>query len=359
VTDVEAVTAGAAQAGRAARAKPGSERARPKRAALTGNEAVALAMRQIDPDVVAAYPITPQTDIVQYFSSFVADGGVRTEFVTVESEHSAMSATVGAAAAGARAMTATAANGLALMWEVLYIASGSRLPIVMPVVNRALSAPINIHCDHSDAMGARDSGWIQLWSEDAQEAYDNVIQAVRVAEDPRVLLPVMVCFDGFIISHALLNLHVLPDEAVKDFIGTYRPEHTLLDPEHPITVGPNSDIEIAAQLIYKYKIGGIPVVTRGKLVGIITESDLLRAFVDMMGILNASSRIDVVVGNEKGQFKKAMQIIVESGGEIINLGMSPQRSRKRMYSFRLAPCKTSVIKKALEADGFRVVAAMD
>jgi acetoin utilization protein AcuB len=127
----------------------------------------------------------------------------------------------------------------------------------------------------------------------------------------------------------------------------------------PITVGPNSDIEIAAQLIYKYKIGGIPVVTRGKLVGIITESDLLRAFVDMMGILNASSRIDVVVGNEKGQFKKAMQIIVESGGEIINLGMSPQRSRKRMYSFRLAPCKTSVIKKALEADGFRVVAAMD
>jgi pyruvate ferredoxin oxidoreductase alpha subunit len=195
-------------------------------------------MRQIDPDVVAAYPITPQTDIVQYFSSFVADGGVRTEFVTVESEHSAMSATVGAAAAGARAMTATAANGLALMWEVLYIASGSRLPIVMPVVNRALSAPINIHCDHSDAMGARDSGWIQLWSEDAQEAYDNVIQAVRVAEDPRVLLPVMVCFDGFIISHALLNLHVLPDEAVKDFIGTYRPEHTLLDPEHPITVGP-------------------------------------------------------------------------------------------------------------------------
>lgn len=211
---------------------------RGRRVALTGNEAVALAMRQINPDVVAAYPITPQTDIVQYFSSFVADGKVDTEFVTVESEHSAMSATVGAAASGARAMTATSSNGLALMWEVLHIASGNRLPIVMPVANRALSAPINIHCDHSDAMGARDSGWIQLWSENAQEAYDNVIQAVRLAEDPNVLLPVMVCFDGFIISHALLNLLVLPDEEVREFVGPYRPQYSLLDPERPVTVGP-------------------------------------------------------------------------------------------------------------------------
>lgn len=209
-----------------------------RRVALTGNEAVALAMRQINPDVVAAYPITPQTDVVQFFSSFVADGRVHTQFVTVESEHSAMSATVGAAAAGARAMTATSANGLALMWEVLYIASGNRLPIVMPVANRALSAPINIHCDHSDAMGARDSGWIQLWSEDAQEAYDNVLQAVRIAEHPEVLLPVMVCYDGFIISHALLNLHILPDRAVREFVGDYRSDVSLLDPDHPITVGP-------------------------------------------------------------------------------------------------------------------------
>ncbi len=216
----------------------GFRRARRKRTALTGNEAVALAMRQVEPDVVAAYPITPQTDIVQFFASFVADGRVKTEFVTVESEHSAMSAVVGASAAGARAMTATSANGLALMWEVLYIASGSRLPIVMPVVNRALSAPINIHCDHSDAMGARDSGWVQLWSEDAQEAYDNVIQAVRIAEDPRVLLPVMVCYDGFIISHALLNLEVLTDDEVKEFVGTYRPDRSLLDPDRPVTVGP-------------------------------------------------------------------------------------------------------------------------
>ena len=147
--------------------------AQSERVAYTGNEAVAQAMRQINPDVVAAYPITPQTEIVQYFSGFVADGDVHTEFVRVESEHSAMSACIGAAAGGARAMTATSANGLALMWEMLYIAASNRLPIVMPVVNRALSGPINIHCDHSDSMGARDSGWIQLYSENAQEAYDN------------------------------------------------------------------------------------------------------------------------------------------------------------------------------------------
>lgn len=209
-----------------------------RRAALTGNEAAALAMRQINPDVVAAYPITPQTDVVQFFSSFVADGEVDTEFVTVESEHSAMSATVGASAAGARAMTATSANGLALMWEVLYIAAGLRLPIVMAVVNRALSAPINIHCDHSDAMGARDSGWVQLWCEDAQEAYDNIIQAVRIAEDERVLLPVMVCYDGFIISHAMQDLVVLPDQAVRTFVGERRADYRLLDPDRPVTMGP-------------------------------------------------------------------------------------------------------------------------
>ena len=209
-----------------------------KRMAVTGNEAVALAMKQIEPDVVAAYPITPQTDIVQYFSSFVADGQVQTEFIRVESEHSAMSAVVGAAASGVRAMTATSANGLALMWEVLYIAASTRLPIVMPVVNRALSAPINIHCDHSDSMGARDSGWIQLYSENAQEAYDNLLQAVRIAEHPDVLLPVMVCLDGFIISHALENIEALSDATVRSFIGEWVPEASLLDVDRPITVGP-------------------------------------------------------------------------------------------------------------------------
>jgi pyruvate ferredoxin oxidoreductase alpha subunit len=204
--------------------------------ALEGNQAIALAMKQIDPDVVAAYPITPQTEIVQVFSEYVANGEVHTEFVTVESEHSAMSACIGASAAGARTMTATSSQGLALMWEMLYIASGARLPIVMTVVNRALSSPINIHCDHSDAMGARDSGWIQLWSETAQEAYDNVIQAIRIAEE--VNLPVMVNMDGFITSHAEEVIEPLEDEEVKSFIGEYKPIRSLLDVEHPFTVGP-------------------------------------------------------------------------------------------------------------------------
>ena len=204
---------------------------------MTGNEAVANAMKQIDPDVIAAYPITPQTDIVQYYSQFVADGEVATEMVTVESEHSAMSATIGASSAGARAMTATSSQGLALMWEMLHIAAGDRLPIVMPVVNRALSAPINIHCDHSDTMGSLTTGWIQIYGENAQEAYDNMIQAVRIAEDPRVLLPVMVCYDGFITSHAVDNLELIPTEAVKEFVGTYKPQRPLLNVEDPITVG--------------------------------------------------------------------------------------------------------------------------
>ncbi len=209
-----------------------------ERTALTGNEAMAEAMRQIEPDVVAAYPITPQTEIVQIFSTFVSDGLVKTEYVPVESEHSAMSACVGSAASGARSMTATSANGLALMWEILYIASGTRLPIVMPVVNRALSGPINIHCDHSDTMGARDSGWIQLFSENAQEAYDNMFQAVRIAEHPDVLLPAMVTTDGFIISHGMEVVNTLDDRVVRDFVGEYKIPRNLLDVDNPITVGP-------------------------------------------------------------------------------------------------------------------------
>lgn len=204
--------------------------------ALTGNEAVAEAMRQINPDVVAAYPITPQTEIVQIYSGFVADGLVDTEMVAVESEHSAMSATVGAAAAGIRAMTATSSQGLALMWEIVYIAASLRLPIVMPVVNRALSGNINIHCDHSDTMGARDSGWIQIYSENSQEAYDNMIQAVRIAE--KVNLPAMVTTDGFIISHAMEGVNIYPDQAVRDFIGERKPMYSVLNLEQPITVGP-------------------------------------------------------------------------------------------------------------------------
>ncbi|MEA1965174.1 MAG: pyruvate ferredoxin oxidoreductase [Candidatus Aerophobetes bacterium] len=205
---------------------------------LTGDETAAEAMRQINPDVVAAYPITPQTETVQRFSEFVADGEVSTEMIRVESEHSAMSACVGASAAGARAMTATSANGLALMWEIVYIASSCRLPITMFVVNRALSAPINIHCDHSDSMGARDAGWIQIYSEDCQEIYDNVIQALRIGENKEVLLPVMITFDGFIISHCTERVELLEDEEVRDFIGKYKNSYSLLDVDNPVTYGP-------------------------------------------------------------------------------------------------------------------------
>ena len=208
------------------------------RKAKTGAECTAEAMRQINPDVVAAYPITPQTKIMHSFSQFVADGDVDTEFITVESEHSAMSACVGSSAAGARTMTATSANGLALMWEIVYIAASTRLPIVMNIVNRALSGPINIHCDHSDSMGCRDSGWIQLYSENGEEVYENTIMAMRIGEHPEVLLPVMVCQDGFITSHGVETVDFFDDETVKNFIGEYKPHYPLLDVEKPVTYGP-------------------------------------------------------------------------------------------------------------------------
>ena len=205
---------------------------------LSGNEAVATAMKQINPDVVAAFPITPSTEIPQYFSTFVANGTVDTEFVAVESEHSAMSACIGAEAAGSRAMTATSANGLSLMWEMIYIASSLRLPIVMNLVNRAVSGPLNIHNDHSDAMGVRDAGWIMLFSENNQEAYDNNLMAHRIAENKDVQLPIMICQDGFITSHSIENIELENDEDVKKFVGEYHPEHYLLNKKEPIAIGP-------------------------------------------------------------------------------------------------------------------------
>jgi pyruvate ferredoxin oxidoreductase alpha subunit len=205
---------------------------------LSGNEAVAIAMKQINPDVMAAFPITPSTEIPQYFSKYVANGQVDTEFVPVESEHSAMSACIGSQAAGARTITATSSNGLALMWEELYIASSCRLPITLAVVNRALSGPMNINADHSDSMGARDAGWIQIYSENNQEVYDNYIQAFRIGEHPDVQLPVMVCQDGFITSHALENIELLDDDTVKTFTGEYQPENYLLKPDFSMSIGP-------------------------------------------------------------------------------------------------------------------------
>jgi pyruvate ferredoxin oxidoreductase alpha subunit len=214
---------------------------------MNGDESSAYATKQVNPDVVAAYPITPQTIIVEKFSEYVADGEVDSEFVAVESEHSALSNCVGASAAGARAFTATAANGLALMWEITFIASGLRLPIVMAVANRSVGGPINIHNDHSDSMGARDSGWIQIHCENSQEVYDASLSAWRIAEHPDVLLPVMVCLDGFTLSHTMENVYTLPDDAVKDFVGErefitvkgHMGETELrLNPDVPLSFGP-------------------------------------------------------------------------------------------------------------------------
>ena len=206
--------------------------------ALDGDTLVAHAMRQVRPDVVAAFPVTPQTVVTETFSEFVANGEVATEFVPVESEHAAMSACIGAAAAGGRAQTATAGPGLALMWEMLYVASGLRLPIVMHLAARALSAPINILCDHSDVMGIRDAGWVILFSESSQEAYDNAIQAVRIAEHPEVMLPAVATIDGFVTTHSVERSEMLPDEAVAEFVGTYQAPYSLLDVDHPVTMGP-------------------------------------------------------------------------------------------------------------------------
>lgn len=205
---------------------------------MSGNEAVAEAIRQINPDVMPAFPITPSTEIPQFVSSMISNGQIDTEFIPVESEHSSMSAAIGSEAAGARTLTATSSCGLAFMWEVLYVAASNRLPIMLELVNRALSGPININAEHSDSMGARDSGWLQIYAENNQEAYDNTIQAYRIAEHPDVKLPIMVCQDGFITSHAVENITLLPDEPVKAFVGEYHPEHYLLKEDETMAMGP-------------------------------------------------------------------------------------------------------------------------
>ena len=207
---------------------------------MSGNEAVSFAIRQINPDVMPAFPITPSTEIPQMVSTYIANGEMDTEFIPVESEHSSMSAAIGAEAAGARSLTATSSAGLALMWEELLLAASNRLPLALTLVNRTLSGPININCDHSDGMGARDTGWIQIYAENNQEAYDNFIQAYPIAEDKRVHLPIMICQDGFITSHAVENIELMEDELVKDFVGEYEPEEYLLNPGKPIAVGPYS-----------------------------------------------------------------------------------------------------------------------
>lgn len=284
---------------------------------LTGNSAVAYAMKQINPDVCAAYPITPSTQIVEDFSGYVADGEVTTELITVESEHSTMSACIGAAAAGARVMTATSSQGLALMWEMLYIASGMRLPIVLANVNRALSAPINIHCDHSDSMGARDSGWVQLYSETVQEAYDNVFMALRIAEHKDVLLPAMVCLDGFITSHAIENISLIEDQEVRQFIGSYNAKASLLDTDKAPTFGamtlPDTYIEFKRQQS--------EAMTRAKGAAIEVMKDFGKRFGREYGLFETYRLEDaeaaiVVLNSAAGTTKVAVDALRKEGKKV-------------------------------------------
>lgn len=303
---------------------------------LIGDDAVAEAMRQINPDVVAAYPITPQTLIVEKYAEFIADGLVDTEMIHVESEHSAMSACIGAAAAGARAMTSTASQGLALMWEMLYIASSLRLPIVMAVTNRALNLNLNIHCDHSDAMGARDSGWIQLYSENAQEAYDNTIQAVRIAET--IYLPVMVCLDGFVISHSLEPVEVLPDEAVKEFVGEFKPLYSLLDVDNPITVGP---IDLPP-FYMEHKRSQWEAINKAPAIVMEVGREFYRRFGRAYGLVEAYELTDaelvlVAMGSTAGTVKAAINVARSEG---INAGLL----KIRMYR----PFPWAIVRRLLE-----------
>jgi pyruvate ferredoxin oxidoreductase alpha subunit len=278
---------------------------------------MAEVMRQINPDVVAAYPITPATEVVQIFSQFVADGKVDTEFIAVESEHSAMSATMGASAAGARAMTATSSQGLALMYEMLYIASGLRLPIVMPEVNRALSSPINIHCDHSDTMGARDSGWIQIFSENSQEAYDNILQAVRISEHPDVQLPSLVTTDGFIISHCMETMEMFDDATVRDYVGQYKPKAALLDFKNPHTLGA-IDLQ---DYYFEHRMQLADAMRRSKDVIVQVGQDFGKRFGRSYGLFEAYQMQDaevcmVVLGSTAGTAKVVVQELRKAGKKV-------------------------------------------
>jgi len=204
---------------------------------IRGNEATALGAKLCRPHVIPAYPITPSTMFPEKISEYIADGELDSQFVLVESEHSAMSAAIGASATGCRVTTATASQGLELMHEMLFIASGMRLPIIMAVGNRALSAPINIWCDHQDTISARDCGWLQFYAERNQEALDLMIMAFKIGEDKRVLLPAMVGLDAFVLTHTMEVVDTPSQDEVDKFLPPYKPTHIYLDPKRPITIG--------------------------------------------------------------------------------------------------------------------------
>lgn len=285
--------------------------------ALTGGEAAAEAMRQINPDVFAAYPITPQTPIIQSFAQLAADKKVETKFILVESEHSAMSLVVGAAAAGGRAMTATSSQGLALMSEILPITSGMRLPIVMNLVTRALSAPINIHNDHQDAMMVRDLGWIQIFCENNQEVYENNFLAMRLAEESKISLPIMVCQDGFITSHNTEGVKIYPDGVIKKFLGDFRPKYSLLDLKNPVTMGPlalpDYYFEIKYQVVQAMEKARKKYLIVGKELGKITgrRYDYFEKY-----LLNDARAVVVALGSVAGTVRGTVDKLRKQGKKV-------------------------------------------
>ncbi|MBR2394074.1 MAG: pyruvate ferredoxin oxidoreductase [Candidatus Methanomethylophilaceae archaeon] len=282
--------------------------------AINGDNAVALAWKQIDPDVCAAYPITPQTIIVEKFAEYVANGEVDTEFVCVESEHSALTLCTSSCSAGARTFTATASQGLAYMWEMMPITSAMRTPLITAVANRAVSGPININNDHGDAMSARDCGWVMLFSENVQEAYDNSIIAPRIAEHPDVQLPCMVNLDGFILTHAIERMTMVETADVKKFVGEYKPLYPLLDVKHPLSHG-NMD---GPDFYYPHKYQLVQAMDKALEVA----EDVFKEFAELTGreyhlveeyLCDDAEYVAVILGSSFGTMKAAVDELREMG----------------------------------------------
>ncbi|MBR6238369.1 MAG: pyruvate ferredoxin oxidoreductase [Lachnospiraceae bacterium] len=314
---------------------------------LSGNEAIATAMRQINPDVFAMFPITPSTEIPQYFAQYVADGKVDTEFICVESEHSSLSACLGAEAAGCRAITATSSAGLSFMNEILYVAGSLRLPVVLAVACRALTGPININHDYSDSMAERDSGFIQLYGENNQEVYDNYLMAHRIAEHPDVRLPLMVCEDGFITSHAIENIEIEEDEKVKNFVGEYNPENYLLKKENPLAVGPYG----VSGYYMEARVAQAEAMKNARKVIYDVADDFYKTFGRKYGMIEEYMMDDaelamVIMGSSAGTAKATVDMLRKEG---IRAGLIKVRV------FRPFPAEE--IAKALS--GVKAVAVMD
>lgn len=313
--------------------------------AKTGNEALAFAMKQINPDVVAAYPITPSTEIVQIFSQYVHDGLVDSEFVAVESEHSAMAACIGAAASGCRTMTATASQGLALMHEMLFVAAGLRLPIVMAVASRSLSSPLNIHGDHSDSLASRDSGWLQFFCETVQEGYDTLIQAVKIAE--RASLPAIVAVDGFILSHCMERLEAFEDARVRGWLGKWQSNWNLLDWRKPILVGPAT----MQDYYFEFKRSQIEGMNRALPIIEEVQADFAREFGRGYSVIEEyrtedATAVVLLMGSACGTMREAVDNLRAAGEKV---GMI------KLRVFR--PLLHSVLSKALAR--FQTVGVMD